>query len=30
MSINLQADTLNVNFLGVKIGDTNNTADPGQ
>ena len=29
-SINLQSDMLNVNFLGVKIGDTNNTADPGQ
>jgi hypothetical protein len=29
-NINLQADMLNVNFLGVKIGDTNNTADPGQ
>ncbi len=30
MSINLQADTLNVNFLGLKTGDTNDSADPGQ
>jgi len=27
---NLQADQNGLNFKGVKIGDTNNTADPGQ